>query len=73
MTKVLVFSSQENRKVMLRGGSEYSGPKVQSCLFSTPLFSQTNGAEKRTNGAEKRTNGEEKRTNGEEKRTNGTE
>ena len=57
----------------------YSGPKVQSFLFSAPLFSQTNeekrtdGAEKRTNGAEKRTNGAEKRTNGAEKRTNGAE
>ena len=38
------------------GGMMYSGPKVQSFLFSAPLFSQTNGAEKRTNGAEKRTN-----------------
>ena len=38
-------------------------------LFSAPLFSQTNGAEKRTNGEEKRTNGAEKRTNGAEKRT----
>ena len=53
----------------------YSGPKVQSFLFFAPLFSQTNGAEKRTNGAEKRTNGAEKRTkfNGAEKRTNGAE
>ena len=51
----------------------YSGPKVQSFLFSAPLFSQTNGAEKRTNGAENRTNGAEKRTNGAEKRTNGAE
>ena len=51
----------------------YSGPKVQSFLFSTLLFSQTNGAEKRTNGAEKRTNGAEKRTIGAEKRTNGAE
>ena len=51
----------------------YSGPKVQSFLFSAPLFSQTNGAGKRTNGEEKRTNGAEKRTNGAEKRTNGAE
>ena len=54
-------------------GHEYSGPKVHSFLFSTPLFSQTNSAEKRTNGAEKRTNGAEKRTNGAEKRTTGAE
>ena len=51
----------------------YSGPKAQSFLFSAPLFSRTNGAEKRTNGTEKRTNGAEKRTNGAEKRTNGAE
>ena len=56
-----------------RRGHMYSGPKVQSFLFSAPLFSQTNGAEKRTNDAEKRTNGAEKRTNGAEKRTNGAE
>ena len=48
-------------------------PKVQSFLFSAPLFSQTNGAEKRINGAEKRTNGAEKRKNGAERRTNGVE
>ena len=55
-----------------RIGPSYDGPKVQSFLFSAPIFSQTNGAEKRTNGAEKRTNGAEKK-NGAEKRTNGAE
>ena len=67
------YTARKASQVEVGEVGRYSGPKVQSFLFSAPLFSQTNGAEKRTNGAEKRTNGAEKRTNGAEKRTNGAE
>ena len=65
------FSLPMDMWSMLRQVMGYSVSKVQRFLFSAPLFSHLNGAEKRTNGAEKRTNGAEKRTNGAEKKTNG--